>query len=225
MNFRNIRTVLFDLDGTLLNTLDDLSTSVALAMRDLGLEPCTRDQVRQYVGSGGYVLCRRCLGETADDSRVQALMARFQFHYKQHLRDQTAPYPGIVDLLKALHDHGVSCGVVSNKFSAASKAVCAEYFPGLIDVVVGEEPGVAIKPAPDTLLTAMARLGTEPSQCVMVGDSPQDILAARNAGCVGIGVTWGFRSKEQLIEAGADMTCDDPGQILRAVTDSLAARS
>ena len=202
------KAVLFDLDGTLLNTLDDLTASVAHAMTAMGLEPRTKDEVRAFVGNGARVLCEKCLGEGAAQAKVDELQARFQAHYRDHLNDATAPYPGIVDMLMALRARGVKRGVVSNKFSAASQAVCALYFGDLIDAVVGEEPGVRKKPAPDSLLTVMARLGATPDECAMVGDSPQDMLAAKAAGCRSIGVTWGFRSREALEEAGADVIVD-----------------
>ena len=208
------KAILFDLDGTLLNTLDDLTASVRWAMTDMGLEPRTRDDVRRFVGNGAMPLCRRCLGDGAPEAQVRALCERFQSHYSQHLKDKTAPYPGVVDTLKALRARGVLIGVVSNKFSEASRRVVAEYFGPLVDVTVGQEEGVAIKPAPDTLLRAMEALGVTPGECAMVGDSPQDIQAARNARCAGIGVTWGFRSARELVEAGASRLIDEPAELL-----------
>ena len=209
-----LKAVLFDLDGTLLNTLDDLAASVAHAMRAMNLPPRTKDEVRLFVGNGARVLCEKCLGEGAAEAKVDELQALFQAHYREHLHDATAPYPGIMDMLAALRDRGVRRGVVSNKFSAASKAVCDLYFGELIEVVVGEEKGVRRKPAPDTLLTAMERLGVRPSECAMVGDSPQDILAAKAAGCLAVGVTWGFRSRAELEEARADVIIDSAAALL-----------
>ena len=203
-----IKAVLFDLDGTLLNTLDDLAASVSHAMREMGLEPVTRDEVRRFVGNGARALCEKCLGEGAAEADVDRLQTLFQAHYKDHLHDVTAPYPGVMALLEKLRARGLRRGVVSNKFSAATRAVCDLYFGDLVEVVVGEEPGVRKKPAPDTLLAAMARLGVSPDECAMVGDSPQDILAAKAAGCLAVGVTWGFRSRAQLEEAGADAIVD-----------------
>ena len=205
---RMYKGAIFDLDGTLLNTLDDLTASVQWAMTDMGLKPCSREQVRDYIGSGALVLCRRCLGENADESTLKELLSRFQAHYREHLRDNTAPFPGILELLHGMKEKGVKRGVVSNKFSAATQAVCAFYFPDLMDAVVGEEPGVAIKPAPDSLLAVMRRFGLTPDECVMIGDSPQDIIAARRAGCLSVGVTWGYRSRSVLEEAGADRIID-----------------
>ena len=206
--------ILFDLDGTLLNTLDDLTTAVGLAMADMGLAPRTRDDVRRFVGSGAEPLCRRCLGDGASDEQVRTLISRFQAHYKRHLHDKTAPYPGVVDMLKALRERHIATGVVSNKFSEASQQVVKDYFGPLIDVTVGQQEGVAIKPAPDTLIRAMSLLGVKPEGCAMVGDSPQDIQAAINAACTGIGVTWGFRSAEELKAAGAVHLIDEPMALL-----------
>ena len=208
-----LKAVLFDLDGTLLNTLDDLAASVAHAMRAMNLPPRTRDEVRLFVGNGARVLCEKCLNGL-DEARVDEMQALFQAHYREHLNDATAPYPGIMETLAALRDRGVRRGVVSNKFSAASKAVCDLYFGELIEAVVGEEKGVRRKPAPDTLLTAMERLGVRPSECAMVGDSPQDILAAKAANCLAVGVTWGFRSRAELEEAGADVIIDSAAALL-----------
>lgn len=208
-----LKAVLFDLDGTLLNTLDDLAASVAHAMRAMNLPPRTKEEVRLFVGSGARVLCEKCLNGL-DEARVDEMQALFQAHYREHLKDATAPYPGIMETLAALRDRGVRRGVVSNKFSAASKAVCDLYFGDLIEAVVGEEPGVRRKPAPDTLLAAMERLGVRPSECAMVGDSPQDILAAKAAGCLAVGVTWGFRSRAELEEARADVIIDSAAALL-----------
>ncbi|MBR3503597.1 MAG: HAD-IA family hydrolase [Clostridia bacterium] len=215
-----LKAVLFDLDGTLLDTLDDLTASVAHAMRAMGLRPRTRDEVRAFVGNGARPLCEKCLGEGAAEADVDRLQALFQAHYKEHLHDATAPYPGVMEALEALRSRGVKRGVVSNKFSAATRAVCELYFGGLIDAVVGEEPGVRKKPAPDTLLAVMDRLGVSPAECAMVGDSPQDILAAKAADCRSVGVTWGFRSRAELEAAGADAIADSADE-LSAVLDNL----
>ncbi|MBQ8954003.1 MAG: GNAT family N-acetyltransferase [Clostridia bacterium] len=219
-----MKAVLFDLDGTLLNTLDDLAGSVAHAMRQMNLPPRTKDEVRAFVGNGARVLCEKCLGEGAEAAKVDELQALFQAHYKEHLHDATAPYAGIVEMLEALRARGVKRGVVSNKFSAASQAVCDLYFGDLIDIVVGEGPGVRKKPAPDSLLAVMERLGAAPAECAMVGDSPQDILAAKAAGCRSVGVTWGFRSRAELEEAGADVIVTSAEELLAALTSGIGVR-
>ncbi len=203
-----IKAVMFDLDGTILSTLDDLAASLNAALVQTGHAPKTVDEVRELVGNGVKWMCAHAIGAAEDDARTNALLAAFRAHYSVHMNDTTKPYPGIVSLLAALHGAGIKCAVVSNKYEAAVQDICRLHFGDAFDTAVGENEGVAHKPAPDELIEAMKRLGVSPEESVMVGDGAQDILAGKNAGCRTVGVTWGFRTRALLEESGADAIVD-----------------
>ena len=201
--------VIFDLDGTLLNTLDDLTASVNAAMKAAGLKPHSREEVRQYVGNGVMKLIERCVPDGKENPQFKKAYGAFRIHYAAHCRDKTAPYDGIIQLLGRLRAQGVPVAVVSNKFDAAVKKLCDAYFAGLIPVVIGEKDGVRPKPAPDTVLEAY------------VGDSEVDIETAKNAGTEQISVCWGFKSREFLEEHGAKRiveNADELYQLLEKMT-------
>ena len=203
-----IKAVMFDLDGTILSTLDDLAASLNAALVQTGHARKTVDEVRELVGNGVKWMCAHAIGAAEDDAQTNALLTAFRAHYSVHMNDTTKPYPGIVSLLAALHGAGIKCAVVSNKYEAAVKDICRLHFGDAFDTAVGENGGVAHKPAPDELIEAMKRLGVSPEESVMVGDGAQDILAGKNARCRTIGVTWGFRTRALLEESGADAIVD-----------------
>ena len=209
-----MKAVLFDLDGTLLDTLGDLAAAVNRTLAKYALPPRTLDEVRAFVGNGVEKLMERAVPDGRSDPRFEQLLADFKADYALHAADSTAPYPGVVALLQALKARGCKVGVVSNKFDAATKALCARYFGPLVDVAVGENErgGVRKKPAPDTVLAAMQQLGA--SEGVYVGDSEVDIETARNAKLPCLSVTWGFRSREQLLQSSASVLIDTPEDVL-----------
>lgn len=197
--------LLFDLDGTLLDTLGDLCGSVNFALAQAGLPGCSMEQVRSYVGNGARNLIFRAV--QGDEARVPEVLATFQTHYRQHCRDLTRPYPGILEQLALLAD--LPMAIVSNKPDAAVGELARLYFPGLL--AMGERAGIPRKPASDMLRLAMAELGAE--QCIYIGDSEVDVTTAKNAGVPCLSVSWGFRDEETLRRAGADHICRDPREL------------
>lgn len=196
-------SVIFDLDGTLLDTLCDLRNSVNFALREHGMAERSLAEIRRFVGNGVRNLCKRAAEEGTDEEKVDEILATFRAHYKDHSNDETRPYEGIIDLLTSLKERGISTAIVSNKVDSAVQTLKAEYFSGLIDVAVGELDGVKRKPCPDTVFLAMEKLGCK---CpVYVGDSEVDVETAKNASLDGIFVTWGFRDEAELRAAGAEI--------------------
>lgn len=196
-----LKAVLFDLDGTLLDTLADLAASCNWALGQMNRPLRPDGEIMRFTGNGVRALCSRCLGEGASDDETDRMLDLFRTYYSAHLNDRTAPYPGIVRLLDRLRQEGIRRAVISNKYTAAAREICRTHFGDAFDVVMGEEKGVAKKPSPDGLLNVMRLLGVGPEDCVMVGDSDMDIEAGRRAGCATIGVTWGFRPREALENA------------------------
>lgn len=210
------RAVIFDLDGTLLDTLDDLADAVNTALAAFGLPARTRDEVRRFVGDGVSKLIERAVPAGCDDGVVAAVLDRFKAYYAAHCRDKTAPYEGVIALLTDLRARGIHTGIVSNKFDGAVKALSAHYFGELIEVSVGEREseGIRKKPAPDTLLMAMKALGVRPDETLYVGDSDTDILTALAADVACASVTWGFRDREFLLSHGASLLIDAPRELI-----------
>lgn len=201
--------IIWDLDGTLLNTLDDLTSAVNAALRTHGLPTRTRDEVRCFVGNGVKNLVRRAVPEGTPDLDVEAVFSDFRAHYAAHCNDATAPYPGVMEALAQLTAQGVSMAVVSNKLDSAVKALCKTHFGELIGVAIGECEGVRRKPAPDSVQRALTLLGVEAEDAVYIGDSEVDIATAQNAGLSCICVSWGFRPEASLREAGAKYIAPD----------------
>lgn len=191
-------TILFDLDGTLLDTLTDLTASVNYALSRVGLPARSRDEVRSFLGDGYKVLMEKACGgaDSADALKY------FTEYYAVHLEDNTAPYPGVTDALAALAAKGRKMAVVSNKGYDAVQVLCGRFFAPHITLYYGVSDTLKKKPAPDMLLAAMRDLHSDAEDCVMVGDGEPDIAMARAAGIDIISVTWGFRTKEQLEKAG-----------------------
>lgn len=209
------QAIIFDLDGTLLNTLGDLREAANAALRLRGLPPRSLEEIQRFIGNGVRNLMRRCLPEGASDAEIDAALADFKQYYGAHLYDSTVPYDGIPELLCALRKRGVKVGVLSNKLDTATQALIQHYFPGQADVVFGEHSGVPRKPDPTSCHMVMEQLGVQPEDVLYVGDSGVDMQTARNAGLTAIGVTWGFRSRDVLLENGAHALVDRPEQILQ----------
>ena len=219
-----LKAVLFDLDGTLLNTLDDLAASTNAALAANGMPIRTTDEVRRFVGNGLKKLIERAVPEGADDDMRRAAYASFVEHYSVHERDTTRPYEGVEMVLSALNARGVKCAVISNKIEPSVKALCAEYFGELVQAAVGDAPGRNVKPDPAGVQEAMVRLGVGKETCIYVGDSDVDIYTGHNAGMESIGVTWGFRSEALLREAGADYICHTAQELL-ALLEGMCAEA
>jgi phosphoglycolate phosphatase len=219
MNTRN--TVIFDLDGTLLDTLDDLTASVNYCMEKYGGPIHDREEVRGKVGNGIYVLMEKALPEGRNHPQYEACMKDFPIHYKAHMMDHTKPFPGILTLLKDLQQKGYRMAIVSNKFDAAVKLLNQDFFSEYISVAIGESPTVHKKPAPDTVFQAMKELGADPQECIYVGDSEVDIQTAANAGIPCISVDWGFKTVEFLKEHGAKTIVSTPEELLDTIEKAI----
>lgn len=210
-------TIIFDLDGTLLNTLDDLTASVNYAMRECGFPQRTIDEVRRFIGNGVHILIRRAAPDGISEDEYWAAYDAFEKHYAVHNRDKTAAYEGIHELLSELKLRGCKLAIVSNKIDFAVKALREEFFKDLIEVAVGDCEDTANKPAPDMVYKAMEQLNAEQSECVYIGDTDVDLETAKNAGMPCISVSWGFRSRAELEGYKAEMIADTPIDILKFI--------
>lgn len=208
-------TYIFDLDGTLLDTIQDLATSVNYALRQCCMPERTLDEVRRFVGNGVRLLMIRAVPDGEDNPRFQEAFDIFRSHYLEHSLDTTAPYPGIMEMLQRLKANGKRLAVVSNKFDTATKELIRHFFGNLIEVAIGENEaaGVRKKPAPDTVNEALRQLGVGKEDAVYVGDSDVDLQTARNSGLPCISVLWGFRDREFLLENGATTFVQSPDNI------------
>lgn len=196
--------ILFDLDGTLLNTLDDLMDAVNHTMEVFGYPRHTREEVRRFVGNGAGRLLQLSVPQGRD---WQEPLAAFQSYYREHCQIKTAPYPGIMEALYALKKYPMA--IVSNKPDAAVKKLCAQYFPGIY--AQGEHPGCPRKPSPDMVRIAMEHIGVD--RCIYVGDSEVDVLTAHNAAVPCLSVLWGFRDRVEIQAAGESRFCETPAQM------------
>ncbi len=213
MNFRDKKSVIFDLDGTLLDTLNDLKDSINAALVHNGFPARTTDEVRQFVGNGLGKLAERAIPEGIANPLFEQVLAETRKIYAQKSNDTTKPYDGVPALLQNLLDRGYQLAVVSNKPDAQVKSLCKIYFPK-IPVAVGQRDGFQLKPAPDSVLETMRQLGCTADEVVYVGDSEVDVLTAKNTGIPCISVLWGFRSKQQLLDAGAVCFAETPAEML-----------
>lgn len=211
------QTAVFDLDGTLLDTLEDLYLATNHALRLHGLPLRTRDEVRLFVGNGVEMLIRRAVPASTNEETTQAVLGDFKTTYAAICEDHTRPYDGILDMLTALRERGIRVAVVSNKFDAAVKQLCEKYFGDLVEVAIGERAGVRKKPAPDTVYEALKELGVTSEGAVYIGDSDVDIQTARNCGMPCISVTWGLRDKDFLLQNGAEILVNTPEKLLGVI--------
>ena len=211
--------VIFDLDGTLLDTLDDLWDSVNAALEKYGLPLRTREEVRWFVGNGIAKLIERATGEVEKEV-YEGVFAEFKRRYAEHCEDKTKPYEGIMPLLARLKEQGIKTAVVSNKADFALKKLAQSYFDGLLLEAVGEneEAGIRKKPAPDSVLAVMQSMGVGTRSTVYIGDSDVDLQTAKNAGVDCIAVTWGFRDRAFLIEHGATVLVDTATELERVLS-------
>jgi len=210
------KIIIFDLDGTLLNTLNDLADSTNYALERLGYPKRTVEEVCNFVGNGVAKLIERALPGGEGNADYEKCLEIFKTNYSQNMYNKTAPYDGIIDMLKDLRSAGCHIAVVSNKFDAAVKELCSKYFPGLIDVAIGENEacGIKKKPAPDTIIAAVESFCGKIEDCIYIGDSDVDIMSAKNSGMPCISVTWGFRKREFLIKHGARVIVDKPEEVI-----------
>lgn len=210
-----IKTVIFDLDGTLLNTLEDLKDSTNYALVQFGFPQRSLEEVRHFVGNGVQKLIERAVPAICDKETCKKCLAVFKEHYSQNMYNHTVPYVGILDVLKKLQQNEIKIGVVSNKFDFAVKELCKKYFTDLVDVAIGQADDVPKKPAPDGVFKAMKELRAEKSLTVYIGDSEVDVQTAKNSELPCVGVTWGFRDEKDL--DGANVIVNSPEELIEAI--------
>ena len=211
---KDFETYIFDLDGTLLSTLDDLVASTNYALRWAGMPERTVEEVRMFVGNGVKLLMERAIPNGINNPKFQETYAKFREHYMEHNLDTTCPYEGIPELLRELKRRGKKLAIVSNKFYAATQELAKHFFPDTIEVAIGERDSIRKKPAPDTVLEALKQLGASKDNAVYIGDSDVDIMTAKNCDLPCISVLWGFRDKDYLIKHGGTIFVDKPSEIL-----------
>lgn len=211
------RFVLFDLDGTLIDSLEDLADASNYALEQFGYPRQERvEDFRYFVGDGVPKLMERILppGE-ATQERIEALRSAYVKRYLEHCCDKTRPYPGVAELLAALKEKGIGAAVVSNKPDDQTRRILGELFaPGTFAAAAGNQPGYRVKPDPGLTWKVMGELGADPADCLFVGDSGVDMRTAENSGATGVGVLWGFRTREELLENGAAHLIETPGALL-----------
>ena len=214
-------TLLFDLDGTLLDTLSDLYLAVNHALAAFGMPQRSVDEVRMFVGNGIKSLIDRAVPDGTPPQTTAQVLSVFRDYYSKNSRVNTAPYDGILLVLRSLAQKGYKMAVVSNKIDSAVKELKCDFFAEFISVAIGDREGKNKKPAPDSLYEAMALLGAEKEECLYIGDSDVDIETAKNAGIPCIGCAWGFRGRDFLREHGLpdDRIADSPADLYRVLTE------
>lgn len=200
---RKYEAIVFDMDGTLLDTLEDLTDATNYALGEMGMPKRTIAEVRTFVGNGVGKLIERAIPDGLANPQFEETFTKFKEYYSVHSNDKTRPYEGVVLLLRELAAEGYGLAIVSNKLDTAVKELAEHFFEGIVPVVIGEREGVARKPKPDMVYEALRELGVSAEAAVFVGDSEVDFLTAKNAGLPCISVLWGFRDEEFLRAQGA----------------------
>lgn len=213
------KAVLFDMDGTLLDTLEDLCDSTNHALAQMGYPLRGIEEIRRFIGNGAEKQIRRAVPEGTSEGKIMETLAAFRAYYQDHCQIKTKVYDGLLDVLSELKEKGVKMAVVSNKPDAAVKKLSREYFGDRLDYAIGPSDGVRCKPYPDMAETALKALGVEKKDAVFVGDSEVDVQTGLNAGLDVIAVSWGFRSRQVVIEAGAKMIADDASELEKLILE------
>lgn len=214
LNKKKLDTVIFDLDGTLLNTLEDLKDSVNFALGKAGMPLRSMEEIRRFVGNGVMRLMELSVPGGKENPEFEKVFAAFKEYYSLHCNDKTGLYGHVEELLAELKARGYKMAIVSNKYYDAVQELKEQYFAEYIQVAIGEKEGINRKPAPDTVIEALRMLESTREAAVYVGDSEVDIATAKNALMDCISVTWGFRTKEEQQRAGGKVFVDDPLEIL-----------
>ncbi|WP_311409209.1 HAD family hydrolase [Lancefieldella parvula] len=214
------KAAVFDLDGTLLNTIDDLAWATNYALKQFNMPTYTVDEVRQMVGNGVAKLIRDAVPEDTDDATYQQVLACFKEHYADHSLDNTVPYPGILDAIDILKAAGVKCAVVSNKPNFAITDLMKNFFPGRFDFALGQRDDLKRKPNAEPVHYALAQIGVNPKDAVYIGDSEVDVKTAQNSNMPCISVTWGFRDKDTLLAAGATTLVDTADEMVQKILNN-----
>lgn len=209
--------IVFDMDGTILDTLEDLTDSMNHVLLQYGYPERSIDEIRSFVGNGLYNLVRLAIPTGKSEEHIQEVLSSMKAYYGEHSNIKTRPYDGILDLIRALRDKGYKTAVVSNKIDSGVQDLCELHYKGLFDVAIGEKDGVARKPAPDMVYAALDALGVPKDRAVFVGDSEVDLATARNSGLDMIAVGWGFREPKFLLEQGAERVYASPAEVEEAL--------
>ena len=209
--------IVFDMDGTILDTLEDLKNSMNHTLKLHNMPERTLDEIRSFVGNGIRRLIELAVVEGTCSEKIDEIHKDFMKHYEVHCADFTRPYNGVNDLIKTLRNRGYKTAVVSNKADAAVQDLCIQYFPGLFDLAIGERPEIAKKPAADMVNLALEQLQVSKENAVYIGDSDVDVATARNSNLDMIAVDWGFRTRKFLMEQGAETIVSNPEEILELV--------
>ncbi len=211
------KAIIFDCDGTLLNTIKDLTNSVNYALSDLGFPIKTEEETLKMVGNGIKMLVKRALPSDVENEVFEKVFAKFRTYYNVHYADNTAPYSGITDTLKILKNKGYRLALVSNKQRDYLAKLYDMFFKDTIEYAIGETDGYAPKPAPDMVWLTLSKLGVDKTEAVYVGDSSVDVATAKNSEMDGIFVSWGFNNKQQLKQNGAKIIIDAPLELVNLV--------
>lgn len=209
--------IVFDMDGTILDTLEDLKNSMNHTLRMYNMPERSLDEIRSFVGNGIRKLIERAVVSDTSEDKIDLIHKDFMAHYEVHCADLTKPYDGVNTLIAELRKRGYKTAVVSNKADGAVQDLCVQYFPGLFDLAIGERPEIAKKPAPDMVNLALEQLHVSKEKAVYIGDSDVDVATARNSNLDMIAVDWGFRTREFLVEQGAEIIVSKPEEILELV--------
>lgn len=211
------KLAIFDMDGTILNTLEDLKNSINVALSQNGFPERTLEEVRSFVGNGSRKLVERSVPEGTTVQEQEKVLASFDADYSTHCAVYTRPYEGIPELVATLKKHGIKTAVVSNKPDYGVQALCEQYFQGLFDFAIGVREGMRKKPAPDTVFEVLKFFQTSKEEAVFIGDSDVDVQTAIHAGVSCIGVSWGFRDREVLQNAGATQIVNTTQELLEHI--------
>ena len=210
-----INTIVFDMDGTVLNTIDDLTVSMNYVLDKFNMPGHTMEEYRMFFGNGIEFALRKSVPEDTPSDVIKEMISVFKEHYDIHCLDNTKPYDGILSLMNELKQQGYKMAIVSNKIDSAVKELNEKFFSGVVDVAIGEKPGIKRKPAPDTVLEALKELKSNINEAVYVGDSEVDFATAQNSGLPCISVLWGFRDRKYLEDIGADTFAEKPEDIIK----------
>lgn len=213
----SINTVIFDLDGTLLYTLEDLADSTNYALKFFGYPERTIEEVKEFVGNGVSLLIERAIPDGKQNTNFENCLNMFKQHYSDNMYNKTKPYDGIIELLTSLKQQNYKIAVVSNKFDSAVKNLCEKYFFGLVDSAIGQKENISKKPSPDSVNEVISELNSDKENCIFVGDSEVDIQTAENAGIPCISVVWGYKSLDFLYKNGASVIVYSPEEILELI--------
>ena len=211
--FENVNTVIFDMDGTVLDTLEDLTVSVNYVLSKFNMPEHSEEEYRKFFGNGIKYALKCAVPEETPEEVIEEMLPIFREYYNGHCLDRTKPYDGIIELMSMLKANGYKMAIVSNKIDSAVKELNDRFFSEYVDVAIGEKAGIKRKPAPDTVLAALDELGSKKEAAVYIGDSEVDLQTAINSELPCISVLWGFRDKDFLISKGASVFAETPEEV------------